>query len=667
MYRFILLSIGAMFLSTGAIAGDSVEIIFTTDIENKEIASLNVELGGYDVTHLSEIGDGKAVVRLDASLSPGQYTAVVLAFYQNGEIQTIAEQTVTIGAAAGDQWQFNSTLETSYRTDQDNDQDYSNVRRSHGNAGLDGQYSHRQGQWTVSASGQALYDSNTEGSGVSNEWQLPTYRLGADYENDAAQFGFSLGDFQIEAENLLYSSYQRRAVGLTLNSKSGQFTGKVFSAVSDVTTAYDENLLPNESANRTLGMTSRFSPLANQPDRLILSLGYVDGEGTLTGSGITNAEPGTVYGGDAWNAGLDSLWLDRALWLHLEYAGSSFDTDGIGFGNGKQDDDAHKIMLQASSSGQLPMLGFDYWSLTLTRQQVGPDFYSMANLVLPGDILSDRATLNFIKGGMNITAEVAREVGNVDDRVDRATQTMRYAGVDLNYSPAIDPQGRPWSLLGMPVLSAYAHVTDTAQKDSDSLINSIDVDNRVHEYNLGISFNHEKWGWGLSHTRTETDDDSFAVFQNAVEVYTPSSDTRNELSVLQFNWYPNSRLRLSPMLQWTRFKELDNGNTNDIFNLGIDAYAELLPEKLILDLNYSVDQNDTDYTDPLIDDSSYDNYTGNVKLTWKIEQPKASRPGADLFIKGSFGRQEDNLADSSIDNWQLYLGLAVYWSGNNDR
>jgi len=663
----LIFSAFGILLSLKVSASQPIQIDLQQVPDDKSLTAINVEIGGYDVTHLSIISGNTAVINLETALSAGEYNVAVLAYYEDGEIRTIAEKTILIEATRQNNWQFNTAFNANYRIAEDNNSSYDAYRQPHGNAAIDGDFVVYKNQWSIEGGTQLVYDSNTDNNSNGEETDLPSYRLGIRKSYQTGESGITVGNSTINQESLLFSSYQRRGVMLDARTTNGTFSGSLFSFVSDPTTDSDDNLLPNESRNQTFGGQASFSPLEADPERLQLGVGYIDGKGSLTGSGISVNDTNTVYGGRAWMTSLDSQWLSSALWVHLEYARSSFDSDGLGLGNSAQDDNAYKAQLQLNSQGDISNLGLDSWMLTATHQQVGPGFYSIANLSLPGDITSNRLIFSASNGGLSFNGELAHEQTNVDNLSTKATQTTRYAGIDVYYSPYLLPGNAPWSMLGMPSLTGYAHFTDTSQRDSDALINSQDVDNLNSEYSLGVNFNHDVWSWGLTHTFTNIDDSSQAVFQNAIQVYTPPSDTENHLTVLQISWFPSHRLTVTPLFQWTNYEETDNGNENEAFNLGIDLNAELLAEKLFLNLNYSLDHNDSTYTDPQFSDSSFENQTGSFQLTWKLAQSSEAQPAADLFIKGCFGRQDDQASMASNENWQVNLGLALYWADSFNR
>src|SRR5690606_24967244 len=107
------------------------------------------------------------------------------------------------------------------------------------------------------------------------------------------------------------------------------------------------------------------------------------------------------------------------------------------------------------------------WDVTLQQQTIGSFFYSIANLGMAGDLDAQRLTFNGGKGGLGFRLEMLRQENNVNDDPTRATLSVDYTGLDLNYTPMIDSEKGVWSLVGAPSLYGYIHVTDSAQDEAE--------------------------------------------------------------------------------------------------------------------------------------------------------------------------------------------------------
>ncbi|MBV1789665.1 hypothetical protein KQ940_16545 [Marinobacterium sp. D7] len=649
-------------------ASETIQLVFQQPLQDKTLESIAVEIGGYDVTPFIERTEDGVSVSLDSGLEAGTYQAYVLAFYSDGEIQTLTESQVTILAPSSTtEWSVNSTLSTQVRVAEDDNTDYRSVDHRQTNGALSADSDHRDGSLHTSARVQAVYDSLHQGHSPDSEWQLADYQASIAHEGESGSAGMSVGSYTHPNEDLLFSGYQRRGVNLYANNDEQTLKASVFGTASETTNSTEDDLFwPEKQNNQTLGGTLAVSPLADDPERLTLTTSYVDGKGRSTGSGFTVLDDESIYGGHSWGITLDSIWLNRSLWLHWQKAQSSFDSDGLDYGDGALDDDADKWLVQLNSGPDLPAFGVDQWQLSAQRQRVGERFYSIANLGLPGDLDTHQLALYASKGGLSLNAEGQHQQNNIEDHADRATLTVRYFGLDLNYTPSVDLESGLWRHIGSPTYTAYYHVTRNNQPRSDVLLSGVDVDNTQHEYSLGANFSHQTWSWGVSYALVKTDDRSDPVEQNAVEIYTPVGDTENHLTSLQLSWFPNERLTLSPTIQWNRYKELENDNEYTTLNTGIDSQYAFIPNKLLMNVNYFYGRYDNQYGDPNNLDTRQDNHTGNLQLTWKAVEAKDLRPGMDWFLKGNYGRQDDTIDANDYESWQVRLGFSLYWAGNNE-
>ena len=655
-----------LFAAAGSVSAEPIPLAFQAPLQDKAVSELTIELGGYDVTHFSRLEGEGVVIDLPSALDPGQYQAEVRVFYEDGEVQTLVQQLHTVAPPAATDWRVNASVNTSYRIDEKESRDFRDYDELHTSGGLQGNVSTAAAGLEFHAGIQTVYDTSSGNSASGDEAELAGYQAGVVRRGDSGSVGLHAGDTRIAQENLLFSNYQRRGSSLRGETADGTLQAGAFSVLSDLTTSYSDDLVwPEERSERTTGATLALSPWSHSPERLTLGLGYVDGEGTAAGSGFSVIDPDTVYGGNGWNLTADSMWLDRALWLHLDWADASFDSDGIGVGEGKLDDQAWQVLVQLNSGSDLPAIGLDRWSLTLKRQNVGTDFYSIANLALPGDLDSSRVSFSGSKGGLGFLAEWAEQENNEEDDPTRATLSIDYAAIEATYSPAVDLAGGPWSVLGAPSLTAAWRETDSEQDTRGTALSGVDVDNTTRDLSLGASFSRDQLAWSLTYTLIQVDDDSAAVFQNGFQTYVPLGDTESRQTTLQVSWQPGPRLRLSPYVQWATYEEDDPDNRYATTNYGFEGHVQLIPARLLLDVNYLLSRNDYKFGDPGLLDTEVDSHTGNFQLVWKAVPAGERRPGADLYLNGSYGRQDLDTAGGDTETWQVRAGLSIYWAGSS--
>lgn len=622
-------------------------------------ASVAVELDGYDISSFISVSGDQLIVSLDTPLSPGEHHFIVLAFLANGNIETVLEDTVMIARSDATQWQVNATFDTHYRAGMKEKPEYQSVPHLGGTGGIDASNQTTNGNWQFDSRAQAMYDSVSENNTDNDEWSLANYRVAATYQGKQLQAGIAAGHILVERNDLLFSAFERRGVAASVAGNS-DYQLQVFGLNSDPTTRYDgDYLVPEDASEKSVGATGS---MALAGEQLIVSAGYIDGEGTLGGAGLNVEGEPTIYGGQSWNVALDSWWLNRSLWLHGEYAESEFDLDGIGVGEDEDTDSASQAIMKLSSDGDLGTAAFDYWSLLFHYQTVGARFYSMGNLFLPGDVTLHRAFTQASINGVAIDMEWAEEETNTDDDPLLATQTIERHILNLNYTPmAINPDALAWRMLGMP--SAYANYqrTTNRQPDSDATIVGYDLNNETQVMTLGFQFGKERLNWGLMHQITWYDDRSQSLVESGYVIYEPYSDTRNDLTELQISWTPHERATLNVYLQWNELDEEDAGNTYNNDNFGIDGTFQLIPETLNLTMNYNLTRDRSDFSDNSFLDDDFTADVGNFQLNWSALKAHRLTPGIDFYLRGTYGKQHNHTLSSEGETWAAHVGLLIQW------
>jgi hypothetical protein len=631
-------------------------------------AAIATELDGYDISAFSQISGNILEIHLDTPLAKGKHSLSVSLFFSDGEIESLFYQDVYVDGTVEPKsnWQVNATFSNSYLVDYKEDQNYQNLTKNNSNAAFELAGDRQWGEWTISGSANAIYDSASENDPYQKNWALPEYHLSSTYQGRNAAGTVGVGNINVDQESLLFSSFQRRGAAVDVLSDSDRYQLKVFNVQPDSTTRIDGDLITSDStAKENVGMTAGIY-LPDQ--RLKVSAGYIGGETTLGATSISGMDKPTVYGGDSWNLALDSVWMNNSLWLHLEHAQSEFDSDGLGIGIDEERDGANQIMLQLSSNGDLGSGWFDFWAGSLQYKSVGKAFYSLGNIYLPGDSELTRLHFSSSHGGIGFEAEMAREQNNIDNDSLYPTQTHDRTGFTINYTPMnLNPQLPLWSLLGSPSLTTRLYRIYHHQPDADALLAGYDLDNRVDESELNLTFNHPYWNWGLQYQLVVQDDRSQAVSDGDYILYEPPSDQRNKLIGLQLGLLPNKRISLNIQLQWNKRYEVDLANTYRSRNLGVDALFQLVPETLTLHLNYNYSNDNSSLSDALLPEDDFISQSGNTQLTWHALKAKGSRPALDIYFRGSYGKQDNRTFALVEEQWTANLGLNMHWAAGGQE
>lgn len=624
-------------------------------------ASLAVELDGYDVTAFASLVDGQLSLALDVALAPGRHTLQVLAFLPNGDISTLLDQSLTIDAPEQDIQHYGAhlSLDSSYRLDASPDDSYQAVRELASQGGLALRGLHQQGELTVQAELDALYDSTSEnlGNASGTEWALPNYRIDAGYQGSRLSAGALVGNVRLEQEDLLFSMFQRRGAEVRIGTADQSTELRLFEVNSEPVTRVDQALVLPGQDLRGQGATLK-SRLAG--DALMLKLGYVDGKTQLGGAGIYLPGEAVLYGGDSWNLGLDSYWLAQSVWLHAEYAESNFDSDGIDLGDESETDSALQLLARLQSGG-LPAGPFEYWTATLQRQVVGAHYYSLGNLSLPGDVALNRFIGQFGRQSLSLNLEWSSEENNQDDNPALPTQTLERQLVNLNYLPMLAPDSA-WLWLGSPSTALNLSQIRHSQPDSDAARVGFDLDNQTRELSLGLNFSLQSWSWGVQWAATRMDDRSQAVIINGYEIYRPASDLDNQMLGLNLSWMASSRASVNLYTQFNRQRLTDAGDSYHNRNLGFDTQLQLIPDRLTLGLNYNYGADRSQLADPDLIEDDFLSHFGNGQLTWKALAPKGNTPGLNLYLRASYGRQDNRAFAWAQEQWSAHLGVELAWS-----
>jgi hypothetical protein len=621
--------------------------------------SLLVEIDGYDVT---------AVVRIDAgtltlparglALAPGEHRLRVLAARDNGDIDTLLERTLEVAGpvAAGGYQTWDVLLGSGWRVTQHPDEDFAGVERGEHRATLQWSGERDGAAWALRGNASALYDSVTLNAPGGNVWQSPGYLLQAERRIGAGSVGLALGDDAIPLGNLLFSAYSRRGLRVDANALHDRVRLQAFTLNSEPETRLDADVVPASDTGSVQGGYAVVAPIAAHPEWLRVTSGYVSGDTTLGGVATSALDPITRYGGHAWNTALDSWAFGAALWLHAEIAQSDFDADGIQAGAPARGDDARQFSAQLSSGGALRLPGFDSWSLGYERQSVGPHFFSLGNLMLPGDLALEHGYLRAGTHGLLLSVDDTRMESDVDDDPARPRRLGKTRVLTASFTPeSIDPSAGPWRVIGVPTLSAEWQDVDWRQREADAPLAGFDLDSRQRTRTLGLDLAHERVSLSLRHAESRYDDRSHALLVDDFEIYTPSPDTRETTWSAQLAWTAGDRLVLAPQVQSTTLRDLASHARSRNTLWGLQAQATLVPDRWWLQANYSETRDRPAPVDPFTPPTSFDSGGGVASLIYRAHRAAARTPDVDLQLSGQYGRVFEH------DTWQVMLGFSLHW------
>lgn len=629
--------------------------------------SLAVELDGYDLSPFASVSEAGLELALQVPLTSGTHELVVLAVYPDGAIETLSVHSLQVASSdllSADNWDASATLDTSYlvaKKDSDDPQD-SEYWTSSGGAIVQGAYA--EGDMQLDTRLDVLYSSRAENSFSGKEWELPNYQVAVTRQFDSGTAMLQAGDVVVGGESLAFSGFRRRGLALSHATAQGMMQAEAFALRSESVTSVSEDVLyPAQGEDRVAGATALLRPLSGEfQSALQVSVSYLTGATTYPGNGYYVPES-DEFGGSVLAGGLLSEWLSGSLAVQSEFASSDFDFDGVDQGEGDISDDASKFEIRLASGEELSSGPLDQWSLRLLQSTVGRSFFSLGNRNLPGDLDSRSVELVGSRGGLSVALDGGEATNNVDADPLIADYRQETAGVTMNYTPTIiDPAQGVWRWLGMPSLQLGARYMDQAQDQEDAALVGYDINNRTDEFSVGFNFVYPEWQWYLQQSRIELDDAAQPVFFGLDEVFTPGPDSVSDQTLLQLTYNPATGIYLAPLVQYSRVVEDQTGRRYNTSRFGFDGQFDLLPQKLILVLNYSEDRNRQDYNDPMYlnGDTLYRSSSG--QLLYKAIPARGVQPGLDIYTQGSVGRFVDRAGDNGDETWQVLLGANLYWA-----
>jgi len=635
-------------------------------------ATLQFELDGYDIAAVVQVaGDVVSIPVATLGLTTGEHTLHIIAARENGDLDTLAEHTLDVYQREGvrsatQHWAV--LLGSQYRIAQDPDEAFEGSDRASNTALARWQGDYEGGTWIAGGAFDALYDSNRTLGSEPSLWQLPAFKLRAGRRFESGHVALGLGDDETLPTNLVFSGFNRRGLRLEASGLNERLSAQAFTLHADPVTSFDAKLVPYDTGSSVVGAHTDIAPLARHPEALLLSASWLDGDSDLGGVGIfmpeLDADTPLTVGGSAWTLALDSFSLGRSLWLHGEYANSRFDADGEQYGEPARDDDAQRAVIRLASGGALTLAALDQWSLGYEHRRVGPHFFSLGNLLLPGDLDLQLLHASMYTHGFGLEMQALDQHTDVDDdplrpRVDSDQQ--RFA---VSYTPAtVDPAASPWKWLGVPSVSAGYEATANTQREADMLLAGYDLDNRQRTVSGEVSFSHSRFTLGLSAHRVDRDDRSQPLIVDDFVLYAPPPDSRETLWGISVSWYASERFTIAPQWQRSRLRDLPDGATTDNDLWSLQLQASVIPEVLSIQLGWS-DSNDEQRFFELPQDSQrLNSSSGTLDISYRMRTPNALWPGINWYLRGAYGRTALNTAAfaQADSQWQAQLSFELDW------
>lgn len=640
-----------------------------SDSDALQQGQLHATLGDYDITSLMSYDASGFYLNLNGAVETGTYPLHITLRMPDGQTTLLVSDDITFSDSeryAGIEFRSN----TAYRVAESDTEDFSQSVKRLTESALRLQAKHLSPKTTVHsyADLQHRSDGNTFSG---DKLEIANFHVGVVRKTMIGNLGFSLGNQHIEQQGLIFNGFNRRGVSAELASDQGHYQMKTFFINSDPEVSSKENvILASDKREQSSGATFDVDVFNTQPGRLRVSGGYIDGQSELGGTGIgfssgfyLNDSPPVAYGGRAWNISASSTWWQNALSIQAEQAKSRFDSDGLGIGDAARKDKASRYALTLASLGPLAKLlsplHVNAWQLNWQRQTVGEDFFSLANLGLPGDLRTDQTVLQLNWNQVQVSAEHSRAQNNVDDRTDAATQTTAQTQIAANYTPAISDNAGVWQALGRPSFSLRLSQTQRDQAAGDAVLVGYDLDDNTQDYQFSAFFQRDKFNWSLQHGETQYKNNAGALLDGDFTIFQPDPDTKNHFTSVSLNVNPTKNISLFPSLQWSDYKESQTNNHQDAFNFGLSTNMRMFQNKLDVNINYNRAEQTTTYSSNTGLD--YQSEQASLIANWHAIQPKGVNPGLKVSLRHIWNEQTASFQPKN-DNYQVMLSMEFYWA-----
>jgi hypothetical protein len=639
-----------------------------------DLDDISASLGEYDVSAMLVYEKGILYLNHSSSVPPGSYLVIIEVANDEGEDLTVYNKRITFYR---ENWQTGTELTTSasYALDSEQNSEFADEVERLSESALRLQ-AKRFGQ-NFHITTQLDAQHRTDGSTLSGEnLELPNYYIGIEKPTQYGKLGFAIGNQAIESNGLVFNGFNRRGISASLSDEQGLYAVKAFVMNTDPTISSKRDLLfSNDKDSRSKGVTFDFLPYDSDASQVSLIGGYLDSQSLLSGIGIGinydvfgEESHAHSYGGKTWFIGTNSHWFEESLSLQIEKAQSQIDIDGFEFGEPEQEDHASRYRLAINSRGLfkewLEVFELSYWELSLQQQEVGVNYFSMANAGLAGDLQNTQSSLQLSWTEVQVLLNGLKVQNNIDNNESLATQTSKQNQIQISYNPKVEMEDSFWERVGRPSFSVQFGESSREQKKSDALLVGADLDEETLDSKFTATFQQQKFNWSLQHTRNKFINNALSITPDGQILATPRSDSKNNFTSLALSYSPQANWSFSPTLQKSTYDELATGNSQTSVNLGFQASMSFLTDTLVVYLSHNSSKQDSLFAEELLT-QTYQNIQSSLSLNWMAKKAINSDPGLNVAFSSIWNESEISSQDA-VDSYQLLLKLEVYWAAGEE-
>ncbi|MFO7593816.1 MAG: hypothetical protein R6X15_07245 [Pseudomonadota bacterium] len=617
---------------------DPIHISMSQALSEQIRPYLHLEIDAIDVTEFIRREADSLIYTPMEPLQPGMHELRVVANLPDGSIEEVAVWTIEVRASRDFRLaRFGSTgiVQAVNRVADDLQHAPQQRTQAQGAVALNGELA--DGNWHTSGEANLIYNSLSERNLSGEELELMDYRIRTDW----SQAALTLGHQTVPANSLVLNEFNRRGISGVYRSDDERLRIGAFGMRTEETVGIEDITGLAEASQRTSGALATVSPFTRYPERLSLSLVYLDGQGS--GDGVAEfGDEALSSGGTATGLIAESFTGDRLWRIRGEMAQTNFDFDGFNTGYGAESDEAYSLLVGYDTSSEMARGAGTHWSVNMLHQRVGPWFHSLGNTALAADRKTTQLMAAYQGSEFELNVAAARNEDNVDQIAVLPTTALSTHAFMLTYTPTPLAGG---GLFSSPSFSLDLNRGETRRVRTPLDFAGDDVDYLNVESSLSAAFQGDDWYWALSHSRAFQEDRG--VSQNDAE--TSSSGIEVEMDL-------NGYLGFNSAIQYanSRYTNLDLEHDSLLASLRLKINY---PRNWHSNLAYTWNREESS-------DGAVDIHIQTVELMtqWAYLRATESRAGVSFLATGSYQEREETGVES--DQYQVFLGVNVTWANN---
>lgn len=598
---------------------------------------LAFELDGMDVTSMVERRPGGAVLALPIPLARGEHQLRVVYSQNDGSLFEWANWTFAVAGIPKLEGEGELMVRLNRRVQNRGDLPRTDGASTQADGVARISARRESDDWTNTLNAQLWFNSEQDANINQNAGDLGEYLLTAD--NGESQF--RLGHHQMPYESLIHSGFLRRGLSVT-TALPGDARLSGFAMRSEAITGAYSYTGVQDPMHRVGGLVYESQLMQDAESSYALTLGLVGGEGDDLQASPDIAS--SQHRGTAGSVGAEASWIGRRLRLRGELARSQYNWNSNGLmpvADSTDQDSAHLVALQYQTEAKAP--GSSQWTTELEHREVGSFFRSVAYLGLPTDRRSNRVRTHWRSSEWQAGVGLMRQDTNANALPDLPRISADHADLLLLWSPSYAAQ-RPW--YGHPTVSGTLNEQRQRQTYTPSGYLGTTVDNRSWQSNVSLSLAQESWSGQLGL--------GTGAFENLT---LPDLSTHSNTVSLGGQWRLGDRLSLGPILEWSRLRYVQSGESELVRTGSLFADFAFIPDLFMGNLNFGLNR-----FNRTVDSQLERNRFFVGELIWRLQKAGENRPGWDARLAVHY-QDVDQTLDPGRGGYvqQLFLGLTMTW------